>query len=474
MQTALNLRTARLARKEEIRMKMQLSEVARALGIESDDQYDQITITSVSFDSRSLEQGALFVPLIASNDGHEFVEAAKQNGACAALWQKDHENRPQGIPLLIVDDTLEALQKIGKYYLQKINPKVVAITGSNGKTTTKDMIAAVLSTQFNVAKTRDNFNNHIGVPMTVLSMEPNTEILVVEIGMDHFGELDHLVHLVDPDVAVITMIVEAHIEFFKTRDRIADAKMEITHALKEDGVLVYNGDEPLLIERAEKLDFETKTFGTGANVDLQAQNIVSDAEKTSFRVKQWPELNFTIPMIGAYNVKNALAALCVGSEFQIDPRSMVKSLEHFDLTKNRTEWVKASNGAAVLSDVYNSNPTACAEVLTAFQNAETTGRRYAVLGDMLELGEQGPKMHAGLADKIDPKKVDEVFLCGPLMKNLAEALTDKFDQGKIHHYATSEKEQLVSDLKERLRSEDMVMLKGSHGIHLEDVLAELR
>lgn len=474
MQTALNLRTARLARKEEIRMKMQLSEVARALGIESDDQYDQITITSVSFDSRSLEQGALFVPLIASNDGHEFVEAAKQNGACAALWQKDHENRPQGIPLLIVDDTLEALQKIGKYYLQKINPKVVAITGSNGKTTTKDMIAAVLSTQFNVAKTRDNFNNHIGVPMTVLSMEPNTEILVVEIGMDHFGELDHLVHLVDPDVAVITMIGEAHIEFFKTRDRIADAKMEITHALKEDGVLVYNGDEPLLIERAEKLDFETKTFGTGANVDLQAQNIVSDAEKTSFRVKQWPELNFTIPMIGAYNVKNALAALCVGSEFQIDPRSMVKSLEHFDLTKNRTEWVKASNGAAVLSDVYNSNPTACAEVLTAFQNAETTGRRYAVLGDMLELGEQGPKMHAGLADKIDPKKVDEVFLCGPLMKNLAEALTDKFDQGKIHHYATSEKEQLVSDLKERLRSEDMVMLKGSHGIHLEDVLAELR
>ncbi|MGO4924034.1 UDP-N-acetylmuramoyl-tripeptide--D-alanyl-D-alanine ligase [Ligilactobacillus ruminis] len=455
-------------------MKMQLSEVARALGIESEDQYDQITITSVSFDSRSLEQGALFVPLIASNDGHEFVEAAKQNGACAALWQKDHENRPQGIPLLIVDDTLEALQKIGKYYLQKINPKVVAITGSNGKTTTKDMIAAVLSTQFNVAKTRDNFNNHIGVPMTVLSMEPNTEILVVEIGMDHFGELDHLVHLVDPDVAVITMIGEAHIEFFKTRDRIADAKMEITHALKEDGVLVYNGDEPLLIERAEKLDFETKTFGTGANVDLQAQNIVSDAEKTSFRVKQWPELNFTIPMIGAYNVKNALAALCVGSEFQIDPRSMVKSLEHFDLTKNRTEWVKASNGAAVLSDVYNSNPTACAEVLTAFQNAETTGRRYAVLGDMLELGEQGPKMHAGLADKIDPKKVDEVFLCGPLMKNLAEALTDKFDQGKIHHYATSEKEQLVSDLKERLRSEDMVMLKGSHGIHLEDVLAELR
>lgn len=182
MQTALNLRTARLARKEEIRMKMQLSEVARALGIESGDQYDQITITSVSFDSRSLERGALFVPLIASNDGHEFVEAAKQNGACAALWQKDHENRPQGIPLLIVDDTLEALQKIGKYYLQKINPKVVAITGSNGKTTTKDMIAAVLSTQFNVAKTRDNFNNHIGVPMTVLSWNRIPKFLSLKSG----------------------------------------------------------------------------------------------------------------------------------------------------------------------------------------------------------------------------------------------------------------------------------------------------
>lgn len=474
MQNALYLRGAGPAGKEEIRMRMQLSEVARALDIEPEASYDQITITSVSFDTRTLEPGALFVPLVAENDGHRFVGSAVQNGACASLWQKGHEGRPDGIPLLEVDDTLEALQRIGKYYLQKINPKVVAVTGSNGKTTTKDMIAAVLSTQFNVARTHDNFNNHIGVPMTVLSMEPNTEILVVEMGMDHFGELDHLAHLVDPDVAVITMIGEAHIEFFGTRDRIADAKMEITHALKDDGVLVYNGDEPLLVERASALDFDVRTFGTGANVDLQAQNIVSNAEKTSFRVRQWPELNFTIPMIGAYNVNNALAALCVGAEFHIDPRQMVRALEHFDLTRNRTEWVKAACGASILSDVYNSNPTACAEVLSAFQKAPTDGRRYVVLGDMLELGEQGPGMHAGLSSVMNPDRISEVFLCGTLMENLADSLKNNFPADRVHHYQTGEKDRLTSDLKERLRPEDMVMIKGSHGIHLETVLSGLK
>ena len=454
-------------------MKMQLSEVARALGVEPEASFEQVMVTGVSFDSRTLTKGALFIPLIAEHDGHNYVEAAKSNGACATLWQKGHANMPQDLPVLEVEDTLKAMQQLGKYYLQKINPKVVAVTGSNGKTTTKDMIAAVLATEFNVAKTQDNFNNEIGVPLTALSMEPNTEVLVVEMGMDHFGELDALSKIAEPDVAVITMIGEAHIEFFKTRDKIADAKMEITHGLKEDGVLIYNGDEPLLVERASQVDFETRTFGTGSNVSLQAQNIVSNAEKTSFRVKQWPEMNFTIPMIGAYNVKNALAALSVGDLFHINPKQMAQSLEHFDLTKNRTEWLTAANGAAVLSDVYNSNPTACGEVLTAFSQAPVKGKRYAVLGDMLELGEQGPQMHAGLATKLDPQKISEVFLCGPLMENLAQALLMKYEKASIHHYQPNRKELLLQDLKAKLTADDMVMLKGSHGIHLEQVLQGL-
>ena len=228
-------------------MKMQLAEVARALNIEAKEEWEDISITSVCFDSRKIESGALFIPLVAENDGHKYVEAAINGGAVATLWQEDHsENIPDSIAVLPVSDTLVALQQLGKHYLMKINPKVVAITGSNGKTTTKDMTAAVLATQFNVHKTFANFNNEIGVPMTILSMEPNTEVLVVEMGMDRYGQLDFLSKLAEPDVAVITMIGEAHIEFFGTRDHIADAKMEITHGLKEDGELVINGDEPLL------------------------------------------------------------------------------------------------------------------------------------------------------------------------------------------------------------------------------------
>ena len=455
-------------------MKMQLAEIARALGAEVKVGYEDICITSVSFDSRTLEAGALFIPLVAGNDGHNFIQSAIEHGAVATLWQADHDLGQVDLPQLVVADTLEALQTLGRYYLDKINPKVVAITGSNGKTTTKDMVAAILGSQFNVQKTHANFNNQIGVPMTILGMEPNTEVLVVEMGMDHFGELDHLSRLAAPDVAVITMIGEAHIEFFGSRDKIADAKMEITHGLKEDGTLVYNGDEPLLRTRAEDLKQLTVTFGRNDNNGLQATNIVSDDTQTGFRVVSWPEENFTIPMIGAYNVNNALAALAVGNLFHVPVEAMRKALAAFDLTANRTEWVKGAKGERILSDVYNSNPTAVKQVLQAFTKVETDGKRIAVLGDMLELGDQAEIMHTGLAAEIQPEEIAEVYLCGPIMAKLAQVLDEKYPADKVHHYDTDAKAQLVADLKASIQPEDIVVIKGSHGIHLEEVLAALQ
>lgn len=454
-------------------MKMQLAEVARALNIEAKEEWEDISITSVCFDSRKIESGALFIPLVAENDGHKYVEAAINGGAVATLWQEDHsENIPDSIAVLPVSDTLVALQQLGKHYLMKINPKVVAITGSNGKTTTKDMTAAVLATQFNVHKTFANFNNEIGVPMTILSMEPNTEVLVVEMGMDRYGQLDFLSKLAEPDVAVITMIGEAHIEFFGTRDHIADAKMEITHGLKEDGELVINGDEPLLTTKAKEVSQEVLTFGSLDN-NMRAMDIVSDATKTSFKVATWPEVDFTINMIGAYNVFNALAALSVGNIYHIPVDKMQKALASFDLTANRTEWLEAKNGAKILSDVYNSNPTAVKEVLYAFEQVPTNGKRIVVLGDMLELGEQAAEMHSDLAQAINPDRIDSVYLCGELMGYLAEKLREKFDETQIHHYQKDDLLTLTSDLKNELMPDDIVLLKASHGIHLENVVSEL-
>jgi len=203
-----------------IHMKMQVTEIAKAVQADNAEQaWPDVNVTGVAFDSRQLTAGELFIPLIGTNDGHDFIQSAIDHGAVATLWASDHvDSAPADLPVILVSDTLKALQQLGQYYLRKINPKVVAVTGSNGKTTTKDMIASVLSTQFNVTKTHANFNNQIGVPITLLSMEPNTEVVVVEMGMDHFGELDFLSQLVQPDVAVITMIGEAHIEFFGTRD----------------------------------------------------------------------------------------------------------------------------------------------------------------------------------------------------------------------------------------------------------------
>ena len=208
-------------------MNMQLSEVAQALAAPEPVDVGQVTVTSVGFDSRQLTAGALFIPLIGEHDGHAYVAAAKRAGAVATLWQADHGPVPADLPAIVVPDTLAALQRLARYYLERVNPRVVAVTGSNGKTTTKDMIAAVLGTTFTVHKTNANFNNEIGVPVTVLGMDERTEVLVVEMGMDRSGQLDALSKLVSPDVAVITMIGEAHIEFFGTRERIADAKMEL-------------------------------------------------------------------------------------------------------------------------------------------------------------------------------------------------------------------------------------------------------
>lgn len=459
-------------------MEMQLSEIANVVGAQNDvSAWQNVNITSVAFDTRKLQPGALFVPLSGERDGHEFIKQAQVAGAVASFWQADHGECPINMPVLVVNDTLKALQKLAQYYLlMKVNPKVVAVTGSNGKTTTKDMIAAILSTQFNVHKTQDNFNNEIGVPMTILSMKTNTEILVVEMGMDRPGQLDFLSKLVQPDVAVITMIGEAHIEFFGTRDKIADAKMEITHGLKEDGLLVYNGDEPLLNERVKNLKVDLKRFGSNHDNDLYPEQIDAMSDHTTFKLNKWPDLTFSIPMMGAYNVYNALAAILVGRRFHIKPEKMQAALASFQVTKNRTQWLTGAQGERILSDVYNSNPTALKAVLRNFGHVNVTdsGRRIAVLGDMLELGDASAKLHASITDSLNPTVINEVYLYGDEMRVLADRLKDKYPAGAVHYYPFGQQEELIAALQHDLTKNDIIMLKGSHGMHLENVLAMLQ
>lgn len=457
-------------------MKMKLAEIASAINAQNEiEQWKNVEVTSVSFDSRHLEKGALFIPLQGAHDGHQYVETAFTNGAAASLWASDHELTDHQHPLLVVADPLKALQQLGKYYLRKINPLVVAVTGSNGKTTTKDMIASILSTQLNVTKTYANFNNEIGVPVTLLNMESNTEVVVVEMGMDRFGQLDFLSKLVSPDIAVITMIGEAHIEFFGTRDKIADAKMEITNGLKEDGTLVYNGDEPLLNERVKELPQQTVRFGRQLDDDIYATSVNDGNRSIEFKVNKWPDEDFIIPMVGEYNVNNALAAMAVGERLHITPAHMKDALANVELTENRAEWFKSKAGAQILSDVYNSNPTAAKQVLKTIAAMPVDGKRIAVLGDMLELGDAAPRLHASLAEQIDPDQIQEVYLVGKEMQYLRDKLLqDGYPAEAIHYYQADQLDKLTADLDAKLTAKDMVLLKASHGIHLENVLAAIK
>jgi UDP-N-acetylmuramoyl-tripeptide--D-alanyl-D-alanine ligase len=456
-------------------MKMSLTEIAKAVSAQNDiSEYENIDVTSVAFDSRQLVSGALFVPLIGQNDGHDYINSAIKNGAVATFWQEDHMDKiPTDFPVIVVEDTLAALQVLAKYYLEKINPKVIAVTGSNGKTTTKDMIASVLSTQFNVTKTHDNFNNEIGVPMTMLDMEPNTEVLVVEMGMDRPGQLDFLSHLVEPDIAVITMIGEAHIEFFGTRDKIADAKMEITNGLKEDGIFIYNGDEPLLAKRAQDFSFK-RTFGFNPDNDFYATDIVVGETTTKFKVNKYPENEFTIPMIGKYNVNNALIAIAVGNFYLIHEDNLQHALATVSLTHNRTQWIVGSKGEMILSDVYNSNPTAVKKVLEAFTHDKLSGgKRIVVLGDMLELGNQSQAMHESLASYLNPGQIEEIYLIGTDMEFLYQKLLAKYTTEHLHYFSAHDLGHLYQELNDKINTGDQVLLKASHGIHLEYLLNKL-
>ncbi|GAB6093460.1 UDP-N-acetylmuramoyl-tripeptide--D-alanyl-D-alanine ligase [Furfurilactobacillus curtus] len=459
-------------------MKMQLAEIAKAVDAQNDlGESATITVTSVHFDSRQLASESLFVPLRGEHDGHEFIDSAREHGAIASLWAADEaDHAPHDFPVLIVDDPLIAMTQLAAYWLAKINPQVVAITGSNGKTTTKDMTASLLSTEYNVVKTYANYNNEVGVPFTVLSMEANTEVLVVELGMDRFGQLDELSRLVAPDVAVITMIGEAHIEFFGTRDKIADAKMEITHGLKADGRFVYDGDEPLLVSRAQNIANEQRTFGQQSANDLYPTQINQDTNlhTTTFTVNQWPDEIFTIPLMGDYNVNNALAALTVAQLFHIRTANLVKGLGAVAITKNRTQWLTGAKGEAILSDVYNANPTAMKDVLRLFAQTPAKGRHIAVLGDMLELGQDADALHASVAEALVPDQIEEVYLIGPHMQALAQTLTTSYPKAAIHYYPTAGKEQLIAELLADITADDEVVLKASHGLHLETVLTALQ
>lgn len=435
--------------------------------------YGDIEIRGVSINTRTLEKGNLFIPLKGErHDGHEFVADAFYKGAPLSLWQEDVPNPPEHVPVLVVKDTLKALQQLAKLYRDELDLKVCAVTGSNGKTTTKDILAGLLSLKYKVQKTQGNLNNHIGLPLTILSLEKDTEVAVLEMGMSDFGEIDFLSRLARPDAAIITNIGDAHLQDLGSREGICQAKMEIVNGLAEDGLFVYPGEETLIRDRLEKMNvnFAIRTFGKGQGNDLYPTSVTITEAGSSFHINQTEEL-FHLPVMGEYNVLNTLAAMLVAHEWGVPFARMNEAFTVLKLSEMRMELSSGLAGSQILNDAYNASPTSMKAVLDLVSSLKGYPKKIVVLGDMLELGPAEVEYHLEIGEYLNPDKIYQVYTFGRLGAYIAQGAEKKF--GKERVFAFDDKQKLIEQLKKNLDANTFVLVKASRGMKLEEVVEAL-
>ncbi|TCS84417.1 UDP-N-acetylmuramoyl-tripeptide--D-alanyl-D-alanine ligase [Tepidibacillus fermentans] len=456
-------------------MKLKLREVIQAIsGTVVPARVSDESIYGISTDSRKIGQGELFIPLVGEQyDGHDYIINVIQKGAVASLWNRS-KSIPEGItiPLILVEDTLKALQELARYYRNKVNPKVVGVTGSNGKTTTKDLIASVLSTHYRVHKTKGNYNNHIGVPLTLLNMPEDTEVAVIEMGMNNRGEIEILTQIAYPDLAVITNIGESHLEFLKTRENIAAAKLEITKGLKENGILILNGDEPLLRTAMEKLDSSYHVIWVGSETgnDRFPIEIRQNLNDVQFRHSSGEE--YSLPLLGVHNVINGLMAIEVGIQLGVPLSKIKEGLKHPDLTSMRLEKTITKNGSTLINDAYNASPTsmrASLQILTTFRQYQ---KRIAILGDMFELGEQAEYYHQEIGQLCASLKLDLLVTTGQLGRLIASSAIEH-GMEKRHVYHFENVDEIAPFINQHSDPDSIILVKASRGMHLERVVQQL-
>ncbi|MBN1540877.1 UDP-N-acetylmuramoyl-tripeptide--D-alanyl-D-alanine ligase [candidate division KSB1 bacterium] len=429
-----------------------------------------VVVGSISTDSRSLRPGEWFCAIRGERfDGHRFVDRAFEQGAAGAIveraWAARQPNNTGEKPLLIVDDTLVAYQEIARCYRELFTIPVIAITGSSGKTTCKEMIAAVLSQRFSVHRNCKSYNNHIGVPATLLGLSRQHEILVAEVGTNHFGELRRLGYLLQPNLAVVTNIGYAHLEAFGSLDGVLRAKLELFEALAIDGTAFYNCDDPHLAT-AEFHATGRSSFGLKACADVRGSNLECD-ELACYRF-QVDGISFRLTTPGRYNVYNALAAIAVGRFFGLSDAEIQAGLLDFTAAEKRME-IERVGGALFLNATYNANPSSMATALETLQDfaLPANGRRIAVLSDMLELGDYAVPEHRNLADRAVAAGVDLLFLFGELVRHTAKR-AHEFPGLQVRHF--DDKQELAQHLLRVLQPTDVVLVKGSRAMQMEAVI----
>ena len=442
--------------------RLTLKQAAAFCGGWVDPKYEDITFLGANNDTRLIQPGQLFIVLQGARDGHDFIGQAIEKGAAAALCSR----KVGDYPCIVVDDPRIALGEIARAERHRLGCKVVGITGSVGKSTTKEMVATVLESTFRTAKTPVNHNNDIGMPMAILAMPEDTEVAVLEMGMNHFREMAYLSSIAQPDVAVIVNIGSMHIEFLGSIAGVCQAKLEIMEGMKPEGKLLLNGDDVMLADLPRKPVQSVTYFGGAERCAVQYRNVQEDAGGLKFEVYAGSN-SFPVELAleGTHFVSDAMAAVAVALELGVAPVCIQEKLHCFRNMAGRQEIYQAGE-YTIISDCYNAGPESMAAALKVL--GKRSGRRVAVLGDMLELGEVKWAEHYKIG-RIAAENADAVFAYGPNANRVTGgALTGGMKPAVVHGFESHE--EMAAALKRFARPGDVYLFKASRGMHLEKVL----
>ena len=430
-----------------------------------------LTVTHLQRDSRIIQPGDVFLPLAGSRtDGHRFIERALNAGAAGTLTMHAPEQPLPGKFYVLVEDTRKALGDLARWYRARFRIPVIAVTGSAGKTTTKDMIASVLGERFRVHKTPENFNNDIGMPETLLALTDADEMAVIELGMNHAGEIDYLTRIAQPDAAVIINVGYAHIENLCSREAILQAKCEIFHGMQPGrGLALLNGDDEML-NSVPAYPVPVIRCGEGADCDARCLSIEPEGDGMVMRADiQGERMDFRIPAAGHHMLYSVLMAAVLGRRYGMTAEEIQRGVSHFVPSGKRMLRMRRRNGITLIDDSYNANPTAVKAVLDILSRRPEQ-KKTAVLGDMFELGEQAPALHAACGQTVRELGIDVLIAVGPLSKNTAEAARG----GSTQVYWFASKEEAVPTLARELTPDSVMLFKASHGMQFASLVEYAR
>ena len=449
-----------------------LGQIAEMLGGSlCDSNYKDVKISGVSTDSRTIQENNLYIPLVGEVfDGRLFVKECEDKGASAFLIDRDYEIKNNiSIPYIRVDNTLKALQDLARSYRKELNVKVIGITGSNGKTTTKDLLYEVLSNKYKTQKTIGNLNNEIGVPKTILSLNEDTEIAVVELGTDKFGDISLTSNIALPDIAIITNIGDSHLHNLKSKEGILKAKMEIVEGLSDDGIFIYNGDDETMKKEISsyKVDQKIISFGLEDTNDFVVKEVPSTPAKVSF---SHDGQTYDIPLLGRHNIYNGACCLLIANILDLDTNEVKSGLVKVRPANNRSSMIEL-DGFDVLDDSYKSNPQSLRSGLATCKLLDGYNNKIVVLGDMLELGDKEDELHYEVGLDIDPKDIHYCLFFGDLSYHMYKGALNNFPKDRAFHF--TDKDDLIDKLKSLITKSTLVFVKGSHGMHMEEIIESI-